>query len=167
MELFFGEEYFTENFDLKKMQCEDNEENIEKYFNINYNNRMSKIITCQLSSLEGNTKGRTLRNYESNTELSVSRYKDEKLIFTANNILIGIDTVLWKIRNNGSNAIKANSLRGNIVYSNKLEDFDYNDIYGNKRCENISFSGHHYIECYIIRNNEVIYREKFKVNLVD
>jgi len=164
---FFGDNYFSKDFEFKKNKCENNEENIENYFDINDKVNTKKLITCQLSSLEGATSGRTVRNYESNTPLSVSRFKDEQLIFTANVILQNEITILWKVKNTGSNAIKGNSLRGNILYSNKVDNFYYLDIKGNKRCEHIAFPGHHYVECYVIKNNKVISMERFLVNLVE
>ena len=164
---FFGTEYFSDDFELKIIQCEDNEEYINTYFDILKDNDNNNLIKCQLSSKEGSTDGRTIRNYESNMPLSVSRYKDERLIFTAHPMVSGQYTILWKIRNNGKKAVENNSLRGNIVYSNTDNDFNYIDINGNTRYENISFPGHHYIECYVIKDEHVIQSERFLVNLTE
>ena len=164
---FFGDEYFSDDFELKIIQCEDNEEYINTYFDILRDNNTNNLIKCQLSSKEGSTDGRTIRNYESNMPLSVSRYKDERLIFTAHPMISGQYTILWKIRNSGKKAVENNSLRGNIVYSNTANNFNYIDINGNTRYENISFPGHHYIDCYVIKDDYVIQSERFLVNLTE
>ena len=41
------------------------------------------------------------------------------------------------------------------------------DINGNTRYENISFSGHHYVECYVIKDDSVVQLERFLVNLTE
>lgn len=164
---FFGDEYFSDKYDLSIKQCEDNEENINNYYDIKNNKNGGTLIKCQLSSVEGGTLGRTIRNYESNTPLSVSKYKDEKLIFTAHPSVSNPYFILWKIRNSGITAVKNNSLRGDIVYSNSSNDFYYMDINGNTRYENISFSGHHYVECYVIKDDSVVQLERFLVNLTE
>ncbi|MDO4649026.1 MAG: nucleotidyltransferase, partial [Eubacteriales bacterium] len=51
------------------------------------------------------------------------------------------DKVLWKVKNNGTEAEKRNDIRGQIVDR------------GLSIHENALFRGDHYIECYIIRNN--------------
>ena len=45
--------------------------------------------------------------------------------------------------------------------------FNYIDYNGNKRYERISFVGHHYVECYIVKNNIVVNKDRFLVNLID
>lgn len=164
---FFGDNYFSESFEFKKKECEDTEEKIENFFDLELHKNKKQLITCQLSSIEGSTTGRTIRNYESNQPLSVSRFKDEQLIFTANTEYEQECVILWKIKNNGSMAIENNALRGDILYSNSNDDFNFIDYDGNRRYERISFSGHHYVECYVIKNNIVIMQERFLVNLID
>lgn len=164
---FFGDDYFNENFELKKEECEDTEEQIENLYDVELNKNEEQLITCQLSSIEGNTTGRTLRNYESNQPLSVTRFKDQQLIFTANINCNQEYIVLWKIKNNGALAVKNNSIRGEILFSNNSDDFNYIDYNGNKRYERISFVGHHYVECYIVKNNIVVNKDRFLVNLID
>lgn len=51
------------------------------------------------------------------------------------------DKVLWKVRNIGDEAERRNDIRGQIQDR------------GNSIVENTRFKGHHYIECYLIRNN--------------
>ena len=164
---FFGDEYFSSDFEMKLTKCEDNEEDIYNYFDYIDNNKVDRLITCQLSSKEGKTNGRTIRNYESNTPLSLSKYKDERLVFKAHPNVSTPYTILWKIRNNGAKAKLHNSLRGNIVYSNSEKEFYYVDIYGNTRYESISFSGHHYVDCYVIKDNSIVEQDKFLVNLTE
>lgn len=61
--------------------------------------------------------------------------------------------VKWKVRNFGKEAMDANDLRGEIM-----------DDDGSKtKIENTKYSGEHYVECYIIKNNICIAKSKILV----
>lgn len=62
--------------------------------------------------------------------------------------------VKWKARNVGEEAIRRNCLRGQIIESNKKP---------NVRHESADFCGPHYMECYIIKNNIVVARNRIEV----
>lgn len=61
--------------------------------------------------------------------------------------------VLWKIKNEGEIANAKNMLRGEI-----LEDKG-----GKERYEKTSFKGSHFVECYIIKNNVCVARDRIDV----
>lgn len=61
--------------------------------------------------------------------------------------------VLWKIKNEGEIAKAKNMLRGEI-----LEDKG-----GKERYEKTSFKGSHFVECYIIKNNVCVARDRIDV----
>lgn len=65
--------------------------------------------------------------------------------------------VFWKVRNVGDEAIQRNCLRGIIQRSNKAED---------KHHETSNFSGPHYVECYIIKNDVVVARDRIDVPII-
>lgn len=65
--------------------------------------------------------------------------------------------VRWKIRNVGPEAKKRNCLRGQIEYSNR-------DLY--RRHESADFHGPHYVECYIIKDNCVVARDRINVPII-
>ena len=62
--------------------------------------------------------------------------------------------ISWKVLNVGEEAEKRNCIRGQIITSNKVS---------NKRTESAVFFGDHYVECYIIKDNIVVARDKISV----
>lgn len=62
--------------------------------------------------------------------------------------------VKWKARNVGLEAKKRKCLRGQIINPNKN---------GTMRHENSDFYGPHYMECYIVKNNVVVARDRIEV----
>lgn len=65
--------------------------------------------------------------------------------------------VKWKVRNVGEVARQKNCLRGEILPSNVGED---------KRKESSDFRGPHYVECYIIKNDMVVARDRIDVPIL-
>lgn len=65
--------------------------------------------------------------------------------------------VRWKVRNVGPTAKQRNCLRGQIVKSNRAD---------NKQHETSNFKGPHYVECYIIKNNMVVARDRIDVPIL-
>jgi hypothetical protein len=61
--------------------------------------------------------------------------------------------VKWKIKNEGQIAKNKNMLRGQIINDNGSE----------KRKEDTNFEGAHYVECYIIKNNICVARDRIDV----
>lgn len=57
--------------------------------------------------------------------------------------------VKWKVTNRGEQAIRRDCLRGQI-----LDDFG-----NHERKESTNFSGSHFVECYIVKNNVVVARD--------
>ena len=57
--------------------------------------------------------------------------------------------VLWKVKNVGPEAERRNQLRGQIVKDR-----------GNTIVEHTNFFGNHYIECYIVKDNQCVARKK-------
>jgi len=62
--------------------------------------------------------------------------------------------VKWKARNIGTEAKKRNCLRGEIINSNRKNSV---------RHESADFCGPHYMECYIIKDEIVVARERIEV----
>lgn len=65
--------------------------------------------------------------------------------------------VKWKVRNVGAEAKRRNCLRGQIETSNRNN---------NVRHESADFIGLHYVECYIIKNDYVVARDRISVPIV-
>jgi len=62
-------------------------------------------------------------------------------------------SVKWKIKNKGEIAKLRNSLRGNIIDDSGLE----------KRIEHSNFSGNHFVECYVIKEEICVARARIDV----
>lgn len=65
--------------------------------------------------------------------------------------------VLWKVRNVGNEAKRRNCFRGEIHKSNQANE---------KRHETSNFKGPHYVECYIVKNDVVIARDRINVPIM-
>ncbi|WP_188807472.1 nucleotide-binding domain-containing protein [Porphyromonas pasteri] len=65
--------------------------------------------------------------------------------------------VFWKVRNVGDEAKRRNCLRGEILRLNKADD---------KRHETSNFRGSHHVECYIIKNDVVVARDRIDVPII-
>jgi hypothetical protein len=61
--------------------------------------------------------------------------------------------VKWKVTNRGEQAIKRDCIRGQII----------DDMGSFERKESTTFKGSHFVECYIIKNNEVVARDTIDV----
>ena len=60
--------------------------------------------------------------------------------------------ICWKVRNVGVEAIRRNQIRGQINRTNRTSQI-----------ENTSFSGPHFVECYIVKNGVCIARDRIEV----
>jgi hypothetical protein len=64
--------------------------------------------------------------------------------------------VLWKVRNCGDEAIRRNEIRGEIFEDKGLEQIEEISI----------FRGLHFVECYIVKNNVCVARDKIEVPIL-
>jgi len=62
--------------------------------------------------------------------------------------------IFWKVLNRGDEAIKKDCIRGDIIQSNEI-----------MHKETTMFNGNHLVECYILRNNIVIAKDKIDINI--
>lgn len=65
--------------------------------------------------------------------------------------------VKWKVTNRGDQAIKRDSIRGQII----------NDLGHNEKIETTTFKGSHFVECYIIKDNIVVARDVIDVPITE
>lgn len=81
----------------------------------------------------------------------------EKLnFFIARNNVSKPYKVLWKVRNCGAEAIRRNCIRGQIFDDNGSEQIT----------ETSDFRGLHFVECYIIKNNVCVTRDRIEVPIL-
>lgn len=79
--------------------------------------------------------------------------KNRRLLFLANTDVPPPYTVFWKVRNGGQEALNVGQLRGEIII----------DGGNNSRGESTLYKGTHYVECYIVKNNIVVAKDRQKV----
>ena len=124
------------------------EEFIGNYYTVNITNSVS--INCKIE--RDGFRPKILSEVLSKKEWIPKQYS--LLFYIENTDVTGPYEVKWKIRNIGPEAKRRNCLRGQIESSNKSN---------NQRKEHSNFFGRHYVECYIIKNNRVIARDRIDV----
>jgi hypothetical protein len=77
--------------------------------------------------------------------------KNRKLRFTANTNVSQPYKLLWKVRNGGDEAASHNELRGEITEAAEGSI---------ERTETTSYTGTHYVECYIVKNGLVVAKNR-------
>lgn len=61
-------------------------------------------------------------------------------------------SIYWKVRNVGEEAIRRNMIRGEIKRTNSSHQIEHTDFYG-----------HHYVECYLVKNGICVARDRIDV----
>lgn len=79
--------------------------------------------------------------------------KNRRLLFSANTKVPLPYSIYWKVRNGGQEALNAGQLRGEITI----------DSGNNSRGESTLYKGTHYVECYVVKNNMVVAKDRQKV----
>lgn len=123
------------------------EQYIENLYEINLNGHVS--IECEI--IKNNLLEDLLSNILGDgNEIN----KNRKLRFYIDEINVPPPyTVKWKIKNVGDEAERLGKLRGEIV----------NDEGKHERFETADFSGPHFVECYVVRDNQVVARDRIDV----
>ena len=62
--------------------------------------------------------------------------------------------IYWKVKNNGQEAYKRDCFRGEIIKTNSAEHFEIT-----------TFSGAHYVECFLIKNGVCVARDRIDVKI--
>ena len=121
-----------------------NEEFVENMYPVDITNMLR--INCEVSQAGFRTE--LLRNIMAKLKVN------KKLKFYIEQTdVIKPYSVKWKIKNEGEIAKTKNNLRGQII----------NDGGNEIRNENSNFSGSHFVECYIIKNNICVARDRIDV----
>lgn len=128
--------------------CQDNEQFIENQYKVDI--RYNLEINCRVE--QNGFRPTLLRDFlKTKTWLPHER----KLFFFIEKTDVPPGySVKWKVRNVGEEAKRRHCLRGEIYGSN-------NGLYERKETSN--FYGPHYVECYLIRNNIVVARDRIEV----
>lgn len=88
--------------------------------------------------------------------LNVFRSKSLKFYITANNIK-GSYRIYWKVLNRGSEAIRLDKIRGQIVLDNGTKT----------KKEHSDFRGEHVVDCYAVQDGVVVAKDRIHVPIVD
>ena len=108
------------------------------------------FITAKVIDWNGN-----ITSYESDS-YSIEKHCD--IIYTAKYNSCRKHRIVWQIVNTGNEALFSRCLRGGFEQSNKGE---------NSRKESTSYTGKHYVQCYVIdsRGNCVARSKEFFINV--
>ena len=123
------------------------EEFIDEIFNVDI--RYALEIDCNVT--QDGWRPFLLRKYLDESKIPLR--KNKKLNF----YIVDTDCpkpyeVYWKVRNVGAEAIKRNMVRGEICKES-----------GSHHIENTQFEGEHYVECFLVKNNVCVARDKIEV----
>ena len=103
-----------------------------------------------------------LHQYKFNSDEPIN--KNMQLLFVAETNIQKPYDIVWQVTNKGSEAIKANQLRGELLNS---EYFNLNSTHRFQRAEHTSYFGRHWVKCYVIKNEVVVAEsKKFYVKVV-
>ncbi|MBC1237170.1 CBASS cGAMP synthase [Nostoc sp. 2RC] len=125
----------------------DSEEFIDNYFRVDIRYKLK--IDCLVSQTGFRTH--SLREMISR-KLSLLPKKKLQFSIVECNVPKPFE-VKWKVRNVGEEAIRRNQIRGQIL----------NDTGNHRRNESSNFYGSHFVECYIIKNNVCVARDRINV----
>lgn len=142
-------EEFAQQFNKKKyyVRGASTEEFIDEIFNVDI--RYNLEIDCNVT--QDGWRPFLLRKHlkERNTPLRSNKELD---FYIATTDCLKPYNVYWKVRNVGDEAIKRNMVRGEIFKES-----------GSHHKEITQFKGEHYVECYLVKNNVCVARDKIEV----
>lgn len=125
----------------------ESEQFIEEMFPVRISNKLK--IDCEITQ-NGFRSGLISEFIKKNFKIKQNR----KLKFFIDNINIDKPySIYWKVRNVGAEAIKRNCIRGQIIKGTSEQN------------ETAKFYGPHYVECYIVKDNICIARDKIYVDI--
>ena len=129
---------------------QDTEEHVEERFTVRLDPRYRVKLQARTARRDG------FRDYAlANRGNKVAR--EQRVIFTIDSCNVpGSYEVWWKVRNTGSEAIKNDMIRGQIV----------KDTGSRSRIEPTSFRGNHYVEVYIVKNGVVVAKDHHPVLII-
>lgn len=156
-----GTEFIEENFFVGKYGygSQSPSNNVPSIFNVSH--RQKPYWTLDLSysaqiSARYKANG-TWQGFKSGDPLS----KHLDLLFSANTNVSAPFQVYWQVVNTGKEAENARQLRGEIVLSKTA------GVGGLTQKESTSYTGIHWVECFIVKNNECVARSgEFIVRIV-
>ncbi|WP_353649727.1 cyclic GMP-AMP synthase DncV-like nucleotidyltransferase [Nakamurella sp. A5-74] len=134
----------------KTLNSAPNEEFIENRFRVNETETVKAI--CEVLPPRAANRGDRRRLRARGGHVTKQRELVFKMVSTT--VTAPFD-VYWKVRNNGPEAVSRGQLRGEI-----LPDQGHHE-----RVENTLYSGHHYVECYIVKNQTCVARTRVSVDV--
>lgn len=133
--------------ELFKLYPSDEDEFIDKNYNfpISINSDYSVLIDTRIEEANGFRKGFLLEKLINSLQFALP--KSASLSFYIKYIDVAEPYhVYWKVRNFGEEASRKECLRGRIT----------KDGGGNEKVESTAYTGIHFVECYIIKNNQCV-----------
>lgn len=144
----FGKNFPKHNTNARINSFNDTEEFIEDIYSIDISHYLS--INCMIT--RDGYRPKSLRDLLANKE-RVLRVRSLEFYIETTNVSEPYE-IRWKVLNIGEEAERRNCIRGQIITSNKVSK---------KRIESADFFGDHYVECYIIKDDIVVARDRISV----
>ncbi|MBY6268866.1 nucleotide-binding domain-containing protein [Parageobacillus thermoglucosidasius] len=162
-EQFFNHHYWTEQKEKAKEKNEvaksyyffneadetwfydDTEEYIENYFPLDLKYKVE--LDCKVKK-----NGKFVDWLSDMRKKKIPLLPNRELYFYASTDAPKPYQVYWKVRNRGEEAKKRNCLRGQIIHTDELIQY-----------EESCFKGDHYVECYIVKNGICVARGRIDV----
>lgn len=144
-----SEDTVCEYASLTKLTYTDTEEYIEDLVAINDCYDVDIACKVEANGIRNQSLQRFLIQYPQFQNLVPHGLK---LYFKASTNVPNPDAIWWKVRNRGRHAEARNQIRGQIEKK-----------YWTDKTEDSEFGGEHYVECYVIKNNECVAIKRLKV----
>jgi len=136
---FFKHDYWIDSSEEFCIDYDDTTQNIEDMFDLNV--CYSLELECTITA--NGFRPKFLKDFLKEYKWIPHR---KKLSFSVSYTTAPYDCdIYWKVRNMGYEAIKRNCVRGQIIKTNKKTQVEHS-----------SFRGRHYVECYFVRNGQVV-----------
>ncbi len=127
-------------------------------FTVRIDRRFRTRIIARVTGLatDGDVQYTSFRQFELPTRGNLVS-KNRSLQFAVTTNVPKPYTVYWKVRNSGAEAERVRQLRGEIQ----------EDEGSNRKTETTAYTGRHYVECYIVKNDTVIAWDRQNVTVIN
>ena len=136
---------------IRSLFFDDTEEFIEDSYSVDI--RYNLIIDCKVTLKLANRNSLVLLLLWQDDSFKIQSRKTPLEFYIKNCDVPWTYEVKWKVRNTGSKAIERNQIRWQIL----------DDKWDSIRIESADFQWDHYVECYVIKDNVCVARDKIEV----
>lgn len=143
---FFKHDYWSVSSEEFSIDYTDTEQNIADMFDLNVCYPLELECIIEADGFRPKRLTDFLKSYK-----WIPHRKTLRFSVSYTTAPYGCD-IYWKVRNVGEEAIKRNCIRGQIIKTNKTTQIEHS-----------SFRGEHYVECYYVKNDQVVAMSRIDV----